>query len=508
MQRLTITERMLVVALLPLVLFMLAQVLGGARLGLDERVAALGAFGLDFGAVAFAVVLAFVTARSLARPLYDAGVTLDAIVRAELDCEPRAPDTRCSEIDRLMGGIDQLSDILREQHRRDLVLINVDRRQQAERRANLSNMANELEQATEVGMHSIVQGSFELLAQANEMRTALEMVRTASDDTARASESSRTLNNQATQFAEQVIAAIGSIAVQVERGSAASRDAVQRADGSRDIINALTAAADDIGEIVGVINAVAAQTNLLALNATIEAARAGDAGKGFAVVAAEVKSLATETGKSTGQIGAKIAEIQSRTRQVVGSLANVAEAIDQLSEVTTSIAAAMEQQRAAMQGFSANAQLTTNAVSDVASRMAEIATMVTSSTESASGVADVATGMQRTSELLRVTIPDIARRATRADLREYPRYNIDASANVEFAGHVVAVKVYDISEAGARIEHLPELAVGTKLQMTFRGIHPVAGMVVRQADDSLGVCFEPQKLKTEELRRLITAVAA
>lgn len=508
MARLTITERMLVLALLPLVLFMLAQVLGGSWPWLDQRVAALGAFSLYFGAVAFAVVLAFVTARSLARPLNDAGVTLDAIVRAELDCEPRAPEVRCNEIERLMGGIDQLSDILREQHRRDLVLIDVDRRQQAERRANLSNMANELEQATEVGMHSIVEGSFELLAQANEMRTALEMVRTASDDTARASESSRTLNNQATQFAEQVMAAIGSIAKQVERGSAASRDAVQRADGSRDIINALTAAADDIGEIVGVINAIAAQTNLLALNATIEAARAGDAGKGFAVVAAEVKSLATETGKSTGQIGAKIAEIQSRTRQVVGSLANVAEAIDQLSEVTSSIAAAMEQQRAAMQGFSANAQLTTNAVSDVASRMAEIATMVTTSTASASGVADVATDMQRTSELLRVTIPDIARRATRADLREYPRYNIDANAHVEFGGRIVAVKVYDISEAGARIEHLPELAVGTKLQMTFRGIHPVTGTVVRQTDDSLGVCFEPQKLKTEEVRRLITAAAA
>ena len=193
---------------------------------------------------------------------------------------------------------------------------------------------------------------------------------------------------------------------------------------------------------------------------------------------------------------------------MVGSLANVAEAIDQLSEVTSSIAAAMEQQRAAMQGFSANAQLTTSAVSDVASRMAEIATMVTSSTASASGVADVATDMQRTSELLRVTIPDIARRATRADLREYPRYNIEASANVEFGGRTVAVKVYDVSEAGARIEHLPELAVGTRLQMTFHGIHPVVGTVVRQADDSLGVCFEPQKLKTEEVRRLITAVAA
>jgi methyl-accepting chemotaxis protein len=509
MRRLTITQRMLVVAVLPLLPIMLAQTFGVPWSVLDDYFAGLAALILYFAALAFAVALALAAARSLVQRLEEADVTVAAIVRAELDCVPQEAAARSTEIERLMAGIDQLADILREQHRRDLVLIDVDRRQQAERRTNLSNMANELEQATAVGMHSIVQGSFALLAQANEMRTALEMVRTASDDTARAAESSRTMNNQAAQFAEQVIAAICAIAEQVERGSAASRDAVQRAEGSRDIIKALAAAADDIGEIVGVINAVAGQTNLLALNATIEAARAGDAGKGFAVVAAEVKSLATETGKSTGQIGAKITEIQSRTRQVVGSLANVAEAIDQLSEVTSSIAAAMEQQRSAMQGFSANAQLTTSAVSDVASRMAEIAEMVVSSTASASGVADVATEMQRTSELLRLTIPDIARRATHADLREYPRYNIDASATVEFAGRTVVATVYDISEAGARIENLPELAaVGTRLQMTFHGMHPVDGMVVRQGDDGIGICFEPQKLKTEEVRRLITAAAA
>ena len=359
LQRLTITQRMLVVVLLPLILLMLARNFGAPWPWFENALPGLGAFGFYFGVVAFAVALAFAASRSLARPLEDAGVTIDAIVRAELDGIPQEADDRCTEIERLMVGIDQLAELLREQHRRDLVLIDVDRKQQSDRRVNLSNMASELEQATEVGMHSIVQGSFALRAQANEMRTALEMVRTASDDTARAAESSRAMNNEATRFSEQVIAAIGSIAEQVERGSAASRDAVQRAAGSRDIINALAAAADDIGEIVGVINAVAAQTNLLALNATIEAARAGDAGKGFAVVASEVKSLATETGKSTGQIGAKITEIQSRTRQVVASLAEVTEAIDELSAVTSSISAAMEQQRAAMQGFSANAQLTT-----------------------------------------------------------------------------------------------------------------------------------------------------
>jgi hypothetical protein len=68
--------------------------------------------------------------------------------------------------------------------------------------------------------------------------------------------------------------------------------------------------------------------------------------------------------------------------------------------------------------------------------------------------------------------------------------------------------VLDISESGARIESLPGLVVGTKLLLTLQGVHPVAGKVIRHSGDSLGVCFEPQKLKTEEVRRLITTAAA
>jgi methyl-accepting chemotaxis protein len=509
MQRLTIAERLLVVALLPLLISMLAGTFGAPWPWPAQGVfAVLGAAGFHFGMIALAGGLAYAAARSLACPLDDASMTIDAIVRAELDCVPPDAGNQRNEIERLLVGIDQLAECLREQHRRDIVLIDLDRKLQSKRRTNLSEMTTELDQATEAGVHAIVDASSELRAKANEMHTALEMVHAASDETARAAQSSRTMNNEATKYSEQVIAAIGSIAEQVQRGAAASRNAVERATSSRNTINALAAAADDIGEIVGVINAVAEQTNLLALNATIEAARAGDAGKGFAVVAAEVKSLATETGKSTGQIGAKIAEIQSRTRQVVASLAHVAEAIDQLSGVTNSISGAMEQQRAAVQGFSANAQLTNAAVSDVASRMADIAEMVISTTASALSVADVASGMQRTAESLRVTIPDITRRATRSDLREYPRYDFAGSAHAEVGGRSVQTRVYDISESGARIDSLPGLGVGRKIILTFHGLHPVAGTVVRDAGDSLGVCFEPQKLKTEEVRRLITAAAA
>jgi hypothetical protein len=221
-----------------------------------------------------------------------------------------------------------------------------------------------------------------------------------------------------------------------------------------------------------------------------------------------VKSLATETGRSTEQIGSRITEIQSRTHQVVASLASMAAAIEQLSAVTGSISAAMEQQRAAIQGFSASARLTGGAVSDMTARMAHIADLVASSAASAAAVAGVAGDMQRQAESLRMGIPDIVCKATRADMREYPRYDVDFTASVEVSGRNLAVRVRDISESGLRLQKLPELEVGARVVVTIAGLHPVSGKVVRSHGSTVGVCFEPQRLKTEEVRRLVTAPAA
>ena len=252
-------------------------------------------------------------------------------------------------------------------------------------------------------------------------------------------------------MAEQVIRAVAEISEQMRRGSGLGREAVERAKASRATIDALARAADQIGDIVSVINEIAEQTNLLALNATIEAARAGEAGRGFSVVASEVKTLATQTGKSTEQIGAKVAEIQSTTREVVGSLTSVAEAIDQLSDVTESVSAAIEQQRAASEDFATRTDNTGFAVADVAGRMADIADMVQRSRATAQDVAAVAAAMQSASQTLCEEIPDIVRKAVKADLREFPRYEVNLTARLDAGDRAVDVAVHDISQGGARI---------------------------------------------------------
>src|SRR6266849_6590593 len=367
MHRVTIAERMIAAAVLPLLVYFAARWLGGyLPLPDNDALAALGAPMLGLAAIVLAVAVASLAARSLSEPIAQADETVDAIVRAELGSAPHPGSAGRSEIDRLMSGIDRLADVLREQQRRDLVLIDVGRKRRTARRANLSNMASELESATEVGMRSILDGSVGLRAKADDMRTALETVRAAADETARAAECSRAMNHDATKFSEQVVAAIGAIDQQVGRGSIAGREAVQRANNSREIINALAAAADDIGEIVGVINSIADQTNLLALNATIEAARAGVAGRGFAVVAAEVKALSTQTAQATEQISAQISGVHTSTASTVDINRSVALAVAEVNTVVLKLVAAIEQQDAATAEISRNIQHAATGAQDVA----------------------------------------------------------------------------------------------------------------------------------------------
>src|SRR5262249_58250610 len=109
---------------------------------------------------------------------------------------------------------------------------------------------------------------------------------------------------------EELSASINDISQQAAHAAGIASRAVNQARETDGTVQGLQKSAGRIGEVVGLINTIAAQTNLLALNATLEAARAGEAGRGFAVVASEVKSLASQTAKATEEISEQIADIQ------------------------------------------------------------------------------------------------------------------------------------------------------------------------------------------------------
>jgi methyl-accepting chemotaxis protein len=167
-------------------------------------------------------------------------------------------------------------------------------------------------------------------------------------------------------------ASVAEIARQVHESSQIANEAVHQAEKTDARINELSQAAGRIGDVVQLITDIAAQTNLLALNATIEAARAGEAGRGFAVVASEVKALAAQTAKATEEIGTQIASMQAATQDSVTAIKDISGTINRISEIASTIAAAVEEQGAATQEISRNVQQAAAGTTEVASNITDV----------------------------------------------------------------------------------------------------------------------------------------
>ena len=172
--------------------------------------------------------------------------------------------------------------------------------------------------------------------------------------------------------AEELTASIGEISARMGETSQAVNRAAGQARESAGRVEELAETASRIGEVVRLIEGIAAQTNLLALNATIEAARAGEAGRGFAVVANEVKGLATQTAKATSDIAAQIAAIQDRTQAAVAGIRGVAAQVEGVSAIATGVAAAVEQQLAATGEIARSVQAAALATGEVTQSAARV----------------------------------------------------------------------------------------------------------------------------------------
>ncbi|WP_207485884.1 methyl-accepting chemotaxis protein [Arenibaculum pallidiluteum] len=203
---------------------------------------------------------------------------------------------------------------------------------------------------------------------------------------------------------EELSASIREIQFQISDAGRVSREGVEAVDGADRTISGLAEAAGRIGDVVSLINDIAARTNLLALNATIEAARAGEAGKGFAVVANEVKHLANQTAKATEEITAQITAMQETTHQAVAAVKSVGGAMLKVDQVMGVIAGAAEQQTAATLEIARNAQEAAIGNAEVTREIAGVSDDAAASGETTGALVRSADGLIGATQDLRGTV--------------------------------------------------------------------------------------------------------
>lgn len=316
----------------------------------------VGKAALDGGIVAIALALACVSvvliARSIGAQLAAMSETLVALGKGEyaVDIPYRTHGTEMGRfgrrVENLKSALSEMESLRRQRE--------ADRESQAEDERRKAGRAGDFLSNT----HSVVKDVAHI---ARGIATAATSLSTMAEE---ASRQAGTVSRSAEDAAESITGIAGSagnlatgilgISDQMRQTSALLDAARSNADEARADILELSSAADRIDGVMALISEIAAQTNLLALNATIEAARAGDAGRGFAIVAAEVKELAQETAKATGDIQQKVNEIRAATAKTSESFQRIGGSLSRSADVARDVVASIEGQTTLTSGIASD----------------------------------------------------------------------------------------------------------------------------------------------------------
>ncbi|MGE5475485.1 MAG: methyl-accepting chemotaxis protein [Bacteroidales bacterium] len=376
-----------------------------------QQARTLGALGAAILLVTGSV--AFLITRGVTRALGTLGDTMTRL--AEGDLEVAVP---CTAQRDEIGGMARTVQIFKERGLEVRQLQEAAEAQKASAAAEQKRAMNALADSFEASVKGVV-GS--VAGAAARMQDSAESMSAVSEQATRQSEAVGTAAEQATAnvqtvaaAAEELSSSVAEIGRQVEQASRIAGQAVEQARHNRAIVEGLAQAATRIGDVVGLITDIASQTNLLALNATIEAARAGEAGKGFAVVANEVKSLANQTAKATEEIAQQINGVQGATKEAVGAIESISTTIGQISEISATIASAVEEQGAATHEIARNVEQAASGTRQVSANIGDVNRAATEVGRSATDVLGAATDLTEQAEKLSAEVDSFIARVRAA----------------------------------------------------------------------------------------------